>query len=289
MKSRIVRKILLLFLVAFLVLAAEKTALGQITSTNWAGYAVNSTGITDISASWIVPEVQCGNTIGGNQVNQGVAIWIRFDGITGTALVPEQVGTESVCYNGSAYYFAFEEDSTIGPRTANHAETVPFGQEISAGERITASIAYLGNNQFRITIADPQAGDSKTWDGIFIPNAPRTSAEWIVEAFYNKNTGKQVALPESKPIAFTDCSASVNNAAGSIVQLNAEPINMVDNNGNIIAAPQSLNQAGTSFNVAVASPVPEFPTTILLLVTTLFTVLVTLRRFNFYSIRERLR
>lgn len=282
MKSRIIQKILVLFLVSFLFLAAEKTALGQMTSTNWAGYAVNSAGVTAISASWIVPEVQCGKTIGEYKVTQGAAVWIGFDGIGGTALVPEQVGTDSTCYSGTAWYYAWEEDPTVGPGTANHAMVVPFGQDISAGERITASIVYLGNNRFRMTIADPQAGDSKTWDGIFVPNAPRTSAEWIVEAPYNINTGKQLALPESKPITFTDCSASVNNAAGSIVQLKAEPINMVDNNGKIIAAPQSLNQAGTSFDVLVASPVPEFPTTGLLLVTTLFTVLVifVLRRNN---------
>ena len=125
-----------------------------------------------------------------------------------------------------------------------------------------------------MTFADTQAGDSKTWDGIFIPNAPRASTEWIAEAFYNKNTGKQVALPASKPIVFTDCTASVNNAPGSILQLNADTISLVDNNGNIVAAPQGLNEAGTSFNVTVTSPVPEFPATILLLVTTLFTVLV---------------
>lgn len=274
MKLRIIRKILLLFLVLFLVLAAEKTALGQMSSTNWVGYAVDSAGITAISASWIIPEVKCVNTIGGSEVTQGAVVWIGVDGLTGTALVPEQVGTGSICYNGSAVYYAWEEDPTVGPGTANHNVVVRFGQEISAGERITASIAYLGNNRFRMTIADIQAGDSKTWDGISVPNAPRTSAEWIVEAPYNINTGKQLALPQSKPIAFTDCSASVNNAAGSIVQLKAEPINMVDNKSNIIAAPQSLNQAGTSFNVVVASPVPEFPTTVLLLVTTLFTVLV---------------
>jgi Peptidase A4 family len=282
LKSRIIRKILLLFLVSFLVLAAEKTAMGQMASTNWAGYAVNSAGITAISASWIIPEVNCVNTIGGNQVTQGAAVWIGVDGLTGTALVPEQVGTNSICYNGSAVYYAWEEDPTVGPGTANHNMVVNFGQEISAGERITASIAYLGNNRFRMTIADIQADESKTWDGILVPNAPRTSAEWIVEAPYNMNTGKQLVLPDSKPIAFTDCSASVNNAAGSIVQLKAEPINMVDKNDKIIAAPQSLNQAGTSFNVVVASPVPEFPTTGLLLVTTLFTVLVifVLRRNN---------
>lgn len=270
-------------LVSFLVLAAVKTVSSQLKSTNWTGYAVNSTGVTAISASWIVPAVQCGNTIGGNEITQGAVVWIGFDGITGTALVPEQVGTASICSNGSAWYYAWEEDPTVGPGTANHAMIVPFGNEMSAGERITASITYLSNNRFHMTIADQQTGDSKTWDGIPVPNAPRTSAEWIVEAPYDMNTGKQLALPASKPIAFTDCSASVNNAAGSIVQLKAEPIDMVDNNGNIIASPQSLNQAGTSFNVVVASPVPEFPTTVLLLVTTLFTVLVAIRRFCFMT------
>ena len=72
MKSRIVRKILLLFLVSFLVLAAVKSVSSATTSTNWAGYSVNSNGVTAISASWIVPAVQCTITGPTDILTQGI-------------------------------------------------------------------------------------------------------------------------------------------------------------------------------------------------------------------------
>jgi hypothetical protein len=100
-----------------------------------------------------------------------------------------------------------------------------------------------------LSIADAQTDLGRTYT-VFIPNAPRASAEWIVETFYNINTANQVTLPKFQPITFTDCTAAVNNVAGSILQNNTEPISMTDSNGNAIAAPQGLNQAGTSFEVA---------------------------------------
>jgi hypothetical protein len=249
LKSHVVRKILLLFLVSFLVLVAVRSASASWTSTNWAGYAINSAGVTAISASWTVPEIQCANTAGGNTVTQGVSVWIGFDGLTGGAtLIPEQVGTTSLCFNGNPSYYAWEEDPTVGPGKTNHS-VLAFYDQLSPGDHITASIAYLGNNQFRLTIADSEMSNSRTYT-VIVPNAPRASAEWIVEAFTNINTQSQVTLPTFRPITFSGCSAAVNNAAGSITQNNAQPIDMVDNNGNIIVTTQNLNQAGTSFQVA---------------------------------------
>lgn len=236
------------------MLAITKTAWAQETSTNWAGYAITSNGVTGISASWTIPGVQdCTNTAGGNTLTKGIAVWIGFDGLTNNG-IPEQLGTDSYCYNGAPAYWAWEEDPTTGAGLTNHAVGA-FGDEISAGEHITASIAYLGNNHFQLTITDSSIGDSRTFT-VSISNTPRASAEWIVEAFTNINTQTQVALPKFQPIAFSGCSASVNNAVGSITQLNGESINMVDSNNNTIVTAQGLNQAGTSFNVVEVSPVP---------------------------------
>lgn len=261
LKSHIVRKILLLFLVSFLVLTAMKTASGQTTSTNWAGYAVNSTGITAISASWSIPTIHCGPSQGSaNTVSEGVAIWIGFDGLSG--VIPEQLGTDAVCYNGSPLYYAWEEDPTLtGGALSAFADT-----ELSGGDHITASISYLGNNQIQLNIKDTTQSVSRTYN-VVAKNAPRASAEWIVEVAYNINTGKLWTLPTFQPITFSDCSAAVNNVPGSLTQKNTESISMIDSNGNTIAAPQDMNQAGTSFQVAqVGSPTPETPAVLGLLI-----------------------
>lgn len=251
-----------------------KTASSQLTSTNWAGYAVNSTGVTAIGASWTVPEIQCAisNT---NIVSQGVAVWIGFDGLSGTAIIPEQVGTISECLNGTPFYYAWEEDPTLGPANTNTA-LIAFGGT-SGGDYMTASIAYLGNTEFRLNIADSHSGNSRTYT-VIIPNTPRASAEWIVEAFENGNTFSQVTLPKFQPITFTGCSAAVNNVAASILQNHAESISMVDGKGNVIATTQDVNQAGTSFQVAeVGSPVPETPSILGLLLPALTAGLFLLR------------
>jgi len=242
----LVRKLLLLFLVSFLVLAVVKTTLGQLNTTNWAGYAINSSGITEINGSWTVPEIQC-SVSNTNVVSQGVSVWIGLDGLSGAAAIPEQVGTNSFCRNGTPVYYAWEEDPTLGPSNTNSAAQAFPGT--SYGDHMTGSITYLGDSYFRLSIADAQTDLGRTYV-VSIPNAPRASAEWIVETFHNINTGNQVTLPKFQPITFTDCSAAVNNVAGSILQNNAEPISITDSNGNTIAAPQGLNQAGTSFEVA---------------------------------------
>jgi len=219
---------------------------GQMASTNWAGYVVHSSNVTAISASWTVPEVQCANTAATNTISHGEAVWIGFDGL-GINWIPEQLGSLSYCFNGSPNYWAWEQDQTHGSSHTGHATTA--FEDTFAGDHMTAYISYLGKNTFRLSIADARTGANRTYTAM-IPNAPRASAEWIVEVPYNLNTGQQLKLAKFQPVNFTDCGVAVNNVAGSITQNNAQTLNMVDNTGNIIAAPQDLNQAGTSFQVA---------------------------------------
>ena len=255
------------------------------TSTNWSGYVIDSNGVTAISASWTVPEVACANTAGGNTITQGLVVWIGFDGLSSSsAQVPEQIGTESFCFNGSPTYYAWEEDPTTGAGKTNHVVIALYDQ-LTPGDQITASIAYLGKSKFQLTITDAPVG-SRTYN-VIIPNAPRASAEWIVEAFTNINTQNQVTLPSFRPITFSGCKVSVNNVAESLK--NAQPMNMVDGNGNIIVTTQNLNQAGTSFTVAKvssASPVPEFQATVLVVAATLLAASVIVRKHVTYLIPQ---
>ena len=212
-----------------------------MTSTNWAGYVINSNGITAISASWTIPEIQC--TGGATQsVSAAVAVWIGIDGL-GTA-IPEQVGTNGVCLNGAPIYVAWEEDPSLASRGARSA----FGNELSAGDHITSFISFLGKSEFQLSIKDTTTGDSHTFT-IMIPNTARASAEWIVEAPSTTVAMTLLTMPKFSPVTFSDCSAAVNNVSGSILQNNAQSWSMVDSNGNILVAPQGLNQAGTSFQV----------------------------------------
>jgi len=223
-----------------------------------------------------VPAVQCTLTGPTNVVTQGLAVWIGLDGVSNNA-VPEQIGTISDCWNGSPTYWSWEEDPSISSSSStNHAlQAIP---DTSSGDQITASIVYMGNSEYQLSLKDSTSDESRTFT-VFIHNAPRGSAEWILEAFSDINTGKEMTLPIFRPVTFADCSASVNNVAGSITQNNGQPLNMVDGNGNIIATTQNLNQAGTSFQVTqVGQPVPEVPSALGLLPPVFLAVIYVLRR-----------
>jgi len=248
LNSHLVRKALLLLVVSLLFLVWVSKANAALSSTNWSGYIIAANGVTAVSASWVIPPVSsCVSTVGGTEVTQGISVWIGFDGWYNNA-IPEQIGSTSECYNGTPFYYTWEEDPTIGVGTTSHS-MIALREELSAGDHITASIEYQGNNHFQLKIADSDVSDSRTFT-VIVSNAPRGSAEWIVEAFTNINTQGQVTLPTFRPITFNDCAASVNNAAGSITHYSGQPINMVDNNGNILVSPENLNQAGNSFQVA---------------------------------------
>jgi len=245
----IIRKAFPLFLLSFLILVSVRNvSAAPLTSTNWSGYVVIANGVTGISASWIIPPISsCVSTVAGTEVTQGISVWIGFDGYSNNA-IPEQIGTNSYCYNGSPTYLTWEEDPTLWGTSSNH-EVVALPEQVYAGDHITASIEYQGNNYFQLKIADSDVGGHRSFT-VIVPSAPRGSAEWIVEAFTNIQTQSQVSLPTFRPITFSDCTASVNNAAGSITQNNGQLLDMVDNNGNVLVEPQNLNQAGTSFQVA---------------------------------------
>jgi len=251
MKPQTLRKLVLLSLVSFLMLTPARIAFAitTLTSNDWAGYVITFYGVTAISASWTVPVIQCTATGATNAVTQGLAVWIGFDGWGTDMNVPEQIGTMSYCLNGSPTYWSWEKDPSISPtpNTNNALQAIP---NTPAGDQITASINYLGNNEYQLSLKDSTQDESRVYT-VIIKNAPRESAEWILEAFQN-NMQQQVTLPTFNPVTFSDCSASVNNVVGSITQNNAYPLDMVDSNNNVIAAPQNLNQAGTSFQVAEA-------------------------------------
>jgi hypothetical protein len=122
------------------------------TSTNWAGYAVETNlntpqngAITDIKGSWIVPTVLSSVT-----PNAYSASWIGIDGYSSNDV--EQIGTDSDVNNGIAVYAAWYE---IFPKAP-----VYLGMTINAGDTISAEVNYLGLGIFRLSITDVTTGAS---------------------------------------------------------------------------------------------------------------------------------
>ncbi len=134
-------------------------------SSNWSGYAVDTSTYSAITGQWVVPAVS--RTKGPTYSSS----WIGIDGFNNSSLI--QTGTEQDYSAGGAQYYAWWE---ILPA----AETVITGDSVSAGDHMTANIVNDGNGTWTITLDDTTQGWSFTTTQSY--SGPATSAEWIEEA-----------------------------------------------------------------------------------------------------------
>src|SRR5262245_38118591 len=97
------------------------------TSTNWSGYAVNTSrgAVTAVSGTWVVPTVTGGGTAYSSA-------WVGIDGFSSSTV--EQIGTDSDLVNGIPRYYAWYE---MYP-----APSIELPLTIQAGDTITAAVTY---------------------------------------------------------------------------------------------------------------------------------------------------
>jgi len=147
----------------------------QYVSTNWSGYAVNSTknSVTGVAGSWVVPAVTCNPSANDDQY---VVMWAGIDGFTSTTV--EQIGTLAHCVKGSSTptYSAWYEFYPAQPSIVTIKKVA-----ISPGDKVSATVSYSSSTKkFTVMITDltssksfsKSKGDSK---------AMRSSAECIAE------------------------------------------------------------------------------------------------------------
>src|SRR5438093_13582912 len=74
---------------------------GTVCSTNWSGFAVTGSGVTDAKGSWTVPSVTCSSSTTYS------SYWVGIDGYSSNTV--EQTGTDSDCSSGHGVYYAWYE------------------------------------------------------------------------------------------------------------------------------------------------------------------------------------
>ena len=214
---------------------------GTVCSTNWSGFAVTGSGVTDAKGSWIVPSVTCSSSTTYS------SYWVGIDGYSSNTV--EQTGTDSDCSSGHGVYYAWYEfypnpSITIG------------GFTVLPGDKISAEVSYSGG-VFTTSITDGSQHFSTTGT---VSGATRSSAEWIVErpalctAHHCKltslsNFGTVSLGSDYTGIASTNY-ATINGATGGIGSFgsaNIHRITMVNNSGTTLAEPSVLSTDGTSF------------------------------------------
>lgn len=212
------------------------------TSTNWAGYAVDSTvgSVTDVKGSWIVPAV---STLTPKKDDYS-SFWVGIDGDTSNTV--EQIGTDCDVIDGIPKYSTWYEFYPQNPVKIN-------SMKIKPGDKISAEVNYnpsLNKYTVYITDTDPSGNvQSFSTSPSNVKPAKRNSAEWITEA-----TSKRLA--NFNQVYFSSNYATISGTENSLgLFTTANPITMVGNSGLPRATPSELSTDG-NFSVTWNSAGP---------------------------------
>ena len=109
---------------------AVPASAGTVSTSDLYGYGVITGTHTSSGASWTMPTVHCGAS------TTYESMWTGLDGYSSDSV--EQVGTDADCSGGTVEYDGWYELYPAAP--------VYFGNAISAGNHMTASVTYSGTN-----------------------------------------------------------------------------------------------------------------------------------------------
>ena len=195
---------------------------GLVSSLNWSGYAVTGSAgsVTAVSGTWTVPMVT-------GPSGDYSAMWVGLDGFNDSTV--EQIGTAQDTA-GTPYYAWYE----IYPA----APVVIPNSVVKPGDTIEASVSYLGNNTYLLTMTD--VTENWTFSTNKLSSAQRSSAEWIMEA--PSSIRGVLPLADFGTAYFTgECLATINGSTAPIGGFPTDvAITMVTRGGQVKALPSAL-------------------------------------------------
>jgi len=211
-------------------------------SPQWSGYVAMSNlllrqpVVTSVSGSWTVPVV---NSSDGDAYS---AAWVGIGGYGENSLI--QTGTLQGYRNGRVTYYAWYE---LLPNTAVRIQSM----DVQPGDAITASVSLVDSNQtlWLIELSDITSGES--FSRTFRYNSSRLSAEWVVER--PTVAGNITDLANFGSVTFRNCTATVENTAGTVSNFPGYQLVMYDDQTQLVKV-SALNRDGSSFTVSYLPP-----------------------------------
>lgn len=202
------------------------------TSSNWSGYMATGGTFTAVSGSW-----HATYATGNGSTTSADSTWIGIGGVTSGDLI--QVGTQNIISaSGQVSTSAFYE------MLPAYAQTVP-SVTVSPGDSMSASITEVGSSLWTITITDNT--DGQTFSITVSYASSLSSAEWIEED-PSYSARQQIPFDNFQAAYFTGATTIQNGVAASLATSTAQPIIMVDSNGQAVAVP-SVISGGAAFSV----------------------------------------
>jgi hypothetical protein len=232
-----------------------EAATRSATSSNWAGYAVSSSGVSfkRVSGTWVQPKASCSSVR-----HRYSAYWLGLGGLHTTSTALEQIGTEADCAGGQAQYSIWYELVPSDPVTLKMG--------VRPGDTLSASVTVTGHtvklfiaNRTRGTVFSKQLQASRI---------DRSSAEWIAEApSACDDSGSCDTLPLANFGTATFANARATSVTGHVgtitdhawsavaITLSSDrrrhggPGFATDGGGSASATPAELNATGDGFAV----------------------------------------
>jgi len=230
--------------------AGARASSWTTTSSNWAGYATSSPGVSfrHVSGTWVAPAAHCGS--GGRRYS---AVWLGLGGLHTTSKALEQVGTEADCAGGKGYYSAWYELVPAAP--------VKLGLTVRPGDTMSASVTVSGRS-VKLFIANRTRGTSFSKQ-LDVAQVDVSSAEWIVEApsACGDNGCRALPLADFGTTSFgnvratsaTGHTGTISDPAWSAVAITlstrARGLRFTTDQGSGTARPADLSPAGDAFAV----------------------------------------
>ncbi|KAF2966380.1 hypothetical protein GQX73_g7179 [Xylaria multiplex] len=182
-----------------------------VASSNWAGAAIVTSGVTEVSGTFTVPKPSIPSGGSSNTEYCGAA-WVGIDGYSNSALI--QTGV-LWCVQGSSYeYEAWYEYLPA-------ALIAYSGFSVTAGNSVTVTVTKTSSTGGTTTISANGKSTSHTFSGQST-RLQGTSAEWIVEDFTSGSS--LVPFANFGTVTFTGSTAIIN---GATVQASADsPVNI---------------------------------------------------------------
>jgi hypothetical protein len=162
-------------------------------SANWSGYETDGGPFTSVSGTFTVPSLTT-----GTNCDQETSEWVGIDGANSSDLIQAGIDEQGSdpntgnCTNGKFWVASWWEILPAYPTPA------PIPGNVSAGDKVTVTLAEITGTTWSITITDDTTNQSYTTDQNY--TGPGNSAEWIVESPGDYNT---------------PCDATGNNGPGS--------------------------------------------------------------------------
>jgi hypothetical protein len=171
----------------------------DVMSGNWAGAAISTSGVTEVTGTFTVPKPTVPSG-GSSRTEYCGAAWVGIDGYSNADLI--QTGVLWCIQDGEYLYEAWYEYLP--------ASLVEYsGISVTAGDVVTVTATKTSTNSGVTTLKIGGTTVTHTFSGES-SDLPGTSAEWIVEDFFSG--ASEVPFADFGSVTFTGASAVVGGA-----------------------------------------------------------------------------